>query len=118
MQRTQREPFTPDAQFACVKPFVMSGTAYAAGQLVDTGGIEVRRLRQMYESRMINPVARQQQAALLKPAPKREPEPVVAPGARRADHKGFGRWYVIDADGKEIAGPLTKEEAEAQVAAA
>ena len=33
-----------------------------------------------------------------------------------AVHKGFGRWYVVAADGTE-QGPMTKEQAEAQVAA-
>lgn len=33
-----------------------------------------------------------------------------------AVHKGFGRWYVVAADGTED-GPMTKEQAEAKVAA-
>lgn len=112
MQRFNREPFTPQAQFACVKPFVMAGVAYSTGEIVDTAAIETRRLRQMYEARMINAVGQQQAPALLKP-----PAPPQVPlGSRSTEHRGFGRWFVIELDGTEH-GPMSKDEAEARVAA-
>lgn len=110
MQRLNREPFSPDAQFVCLKPFVMGGVAYVAGSVVDTAEVELRRLRQMYEARIIDPAPRAQKAALLKP-PVRQQE-ALAP-SRRIEHRGFGRWYVLDESGNEVSGPLSKEEAEA-----
>lgn len=112
MQRYQREPFTTEAQFTCVKPFVMSGVSYQPGQIVDTEAIETRRLRQMYEARMIDAVARSKTPVLLKPVPAAKPQPAAA---RRAEHRGFGRWYVVEADGTE-EGPYSKEAADARVA--
>lgn len=127
----------------CIRPFVMEGVEYRHDQPVDTTGVEVRRLRQMYDARMIDPVKHEQVAALLqsKPAPKAQskpakpaqapapasaPSPVAAapavaapaaPGGLRAEHKGFGRWFVLDAAGAEVAGPMTREAAEAQALA-
>lgn len=114
MQRFHREPFAPDAQYACAKPFVMAGVAYERGQVVATGTIETRRLRQMYESRMVEMIAKEKTAALLKPAAPAQP---AAPqtNERRTEHRGFGRWFVIEADGTEH-GPFTKDVAEARVA--
>lgn len=109
MQRFNREPFNPQAQFTCVKPFVMAGVSYSYGDVVDTAAIEPRRLRQMHEARMIDALTAQRTAALLKP-------PVAKPTAARAEHRGFGRWFVIDASGVEN-GPMSKEAAEALVAA-
>lgn len=115
MQRYNREPFNPEAQFACVKPFVMSGVAYQLGEIVDTGTIEARRLRQMYEARMIE-VAKDKTPALLKPAVKPVAKTAPPPAAeRRAEHRGFGRWYVMEPDGSE-SGPFSKEVAEARAA--
>ena len=37
-------------------------------------------------------------------------------GEFKAEHKGFGRWYVVDPDGVEISGVLTKDEALSQAA--
>lgn len=117
MQRLNREPFALEAQYLCVKPFVMAGVSYQLGQIVDTGAIETRRLRLMYEARMIEPVGKQKTPALLKPAakpPAPPPAPVKAEG-KRAEHRGFGRWFVVDGDGNE-SGPFSKNKAEALVA--
>lgn len=118
MQRFNREPFVPEAQYKAIKPFVMSGVAYAPGQLVKTDAIETRRLRQMYESRIVEMVPVEKTAALLKPTAKpakpQPPAPPVKP-KRHAEHRGFGRWFVIEADGSEH-GPFTKDVAEARAA--
>lgn len=118
MQRFHREPFSPQAQFRCVKPFVMAGVAYSLGDVVDTAAIETRRLRQMYEARMIDaaaaqdaPTAQVASRAAEGPGPSR-----ATPGAARAEHRGFGRWFVIGADGAE-SGPFTREVAESRLAA-
>lgn len=117
MQRFNREPFNPESDFACVKPFVMAGVSYQPGQIVETGTVEPRRLRQMYEARMIDAVAREKTAALLKRQPVAQaPAPATPPAAgRRAEHRGFGRWFVVEADGTEH-GPFTKVVAEARAA--
>lgn len=118
MQRFNREPFNPQAQFTCVKPFVMAGVAYSLGEVVDTASIEQRRLRQMYEARMIDAVAFQAAppAQVVSRTAQGPVESRATPGAARTEHRGFGRWYVIDAKGVE-SGPMTKEAAEALVAA-
>ena len=118
MQRFNREPFNPQAQFACVKPFVMAGVAYDLGQVVDTTAVETRRLRQMYEARMIDalPLQAAPPAQVVSRAAEGPGESRATPGAARAEHRGFGRWFVIASDGAE-KGPLTKEAAEALVAA-
>ena len=54
---------------------------------------------------------------VLPPAGDAPQEPdAPASSGLTAVHKGFGRWYVVAADGTE-QGPMTKEQAEAQVAA-
>ena len=126
MQRYETTGFSPGLTFKCAKPFVMSGVAYAPGDVVDKTGVEDRRLRQMFDLRMIVPV--QGVAVAVKPkAPAKAPEsptaadqPVAAAqvaAGSRAVHKGFGRWYVVNAKGDTTAGPFTKSEAEAAVAA-
>lgn len=113
MHRLQREPFVADAQFACTRPFVMAGVAYKSGDVVDTATVEARRLRQMYEARMIDPMPRKL-PALLKAAPERSAERALAPSGKTGiEHRGFGRWYVVGLDGRDVQGPLTREEAEA-----
>lgn len=125
MSKHYQMAFSPHYNFFCVKPFVMGGKTYERGDPVDTAGIETRRLRQMYEARMVDGVAPAVQ-------PKGQPGPVMPasePKAATASpqaqseglavvHKGFGRYYVVDAAGKEIAGPVQKEEADRLAAAA
>lgn len=127
MGLTYRPSFAPDNKFACVKPFVMNGVAYALGDLVDTKNIEVRRLRQMYDTRMIDvatadakPVPQPKPAQVKKPAQAKAKDkpPASAGKGLRAEHRGFGRYFVLDAEGAEVAGPITKDEADARVAAA
>jgi hypothetical protein len=128
MGLTYRPSFAPDNKFSCVKPFVMNGVAYGLGDLVDTKNIEVRRLRQMYDTRMIDVASadakpapqppKQAQPKKAAPAKAKEKPPVDAGKGLRAEHRGFGRYFVLDADGKEVAGPITKDEADARVAAA
>lgn len=126
MDRYNRQPFSAHGSFRCVKPFVMSGVMFNLGDKVPTNGIEVRRLRQMYDTRMIDldaeaegrTMVRKERAEPVKRA--KEPtvqEPVVVPptGGFKVEHRGFGKWYVINAAGDEIAGPLTKAEAERHI---
>lgn len=124
MQRYNRLPYSPGATFRCVRSFVMSGTAYSMGDVVDTSGIEDRRLRQMYDARMIEPLPEGT------PAPKKPAAPVATkapqPVAEQAqasegtplsvEHRGFGRWYVMRGT-ETVSGPHTQAEAQRMAAA-
>ena len=137
MDRFYRPSFSPDAAFRCVKPFVMNGVAYSLGDEVDTTEIEVRRLRQMYDSRIVEiaPADAQDKPKAAR-APKKEPvakatkaeapakvevskdqPPAQTAGTGlRAEHRGFGRYVLVDASGAEVEGPMTKAEADRRVA--
>jgi hypothetical protein len=124
MSKHYQMPFSPNYRFVCVKPFVMSGRAYERGDEVDTSEIETRRLRQMYEARMVDGVAPEQEplAASTKAPKAVAVEPPTGPqeaasGGLSMVHKGFSRYYVVDGSGNEVAGPVTKEEATRLVAA-
>ena len=125
--RYNRLPFSPSYEFRATRAFVMQGIEYTMGTPIDKAGIEVRRLRQMYDSRMIEPImdaAPAAQAPAKAPAKKAENKAQKAEPAQveqqpteaqtsalRVDYRGFGRYFVIDADGKEISGPHSKDEA-------
>lgn len=125
--RYNRLPFSPSYQFRATRAFVMQGIEYTMGTPIDKAGIEVRRLRQMYDSRMIEAILDEAPAApapTKAPAKKAEPKAVKAEtpkveinpteatnSALRVDYRGFGRYFVIDAEGKEISGPHSKDEA-------
>jgi hypothetical protein len=122
-------PFSPDYEFQASKPVTLNGRAYTPGDRIEKDALGARRLRQLYEARIITPLA-PAAAALLRPqpassdaqdlAPQEQPqealEAVVGAAGKQAVHKGFGRWFVVDADGNELAGPMTKDEALAQAA--
>lgn len=123
MDRYNRAPFSSAGSYRCVRPFVMNGTAYAMGDPVESDGIEIRRLRQMYEMRMIE-MYEGGEAPVSKPAtPKKAsakkevaPEPSAqtqTEGAQglRAEHRGFGKWFLIDAAGSDVEGPMNKSDA-------
>lgn len=138
MDRFYRPQFSPDATFRCVKPFVMNGVAYVLGDEVDTTDIEVRRLRQMYDSRIVEiappadaadkpkakaapkkePVAKAKKEAPAKvvEAPKNETPAETSGQGLRAEHRGFGRYFLVNAEGADVEGPMTKDEADRRVA--
>lgn len=125
--RYNRLPFSPSYEFRATRAFVMQGIEYTLGTPIDKAGIETRRLRQMYDSRMIEAILDEAPTA---PAPAKAPAKKAEPKAQKAepakveqqapeatksalsvDYRGFGRYFVIDADGKEISGPHSKDEA-------
>lgn len=120
MQRSNRLPFSPGYQYKATRPFVMGGVAYTYGDVIDKAGIEDRRLRLMYEARMIEvaeeaaPVARV--AAVLQPPQKPAKAPEEAPVASTIEHRGFGRWYVVKGQ-ETVSGPHTQAEAQKLIAA-
>lgn len=119
--RYNRLPFSPSYEFRATRAFVMQGIEYTMGTPIDKAGIEVRRLRQMYDSRMIEAILDEAPAAKAPakaPAKKVEPAkveqkaPEANQSAKRVDYRGFGRYFVLDAEGNEISGPHSKDEAQ------
>lgn len=133
-------PFSPHYDFVAARVVTINGQNLVPGDPVDTSDLSVRRLRQMYENRMITPVApaslagiaSAQEPAQAAQEPDGEPEatdtqdepveatdeaPLPAVGGKTVEHRGFGRYYVLDADGTEIAGPLSKAAANAMLEA-
>lgn len=136
-------PFSVAYDFVAAKPVTLNGQALNPGDPVDKVGLNPRRLRQLYEARIISPVAPPELTpALLRPSPKQAPEPAPtapeptqaldedepdpepqpdesvaaealtgAPDGKRVEHRGFGRYFVLDADGNDLAGPLSKAAA-------
>lgn len=55
-------------------------------------------------------------------APAAPVEPAKAPeavsGAHTAIHKGFGKWWIVDAAGEKVSGPHTEKVAKAMIDAA
>lgn len=125
--RFNRQPFSVHAAFVVTKPFVMDGEQYVRGDAVPTDGIEPRRLRQMWDNRMIDAAPAMPQAAPAGaakrvqersnessvPVASTQPEtaPEAAQGGFKVEHRGFGRYWVLDAAGGEVAGPMSREEA-------
>lgn len=128
--RFNRLPFSSAYRYKAVKPFVMKGISFKLGDEVDTSDIEVRRLRQMYEARMIDPIMdetgmagqvvnapAQPESKAVKATPKVEKPSKVekeapATGGNRLEHRGFGRYFLVDANDEVVAGPMTKDEAQ------
>lgn len=105
----------------------MNGISYGLGDAVDTKNIEVRRLRQMYDARIIDVAQAVERSATKpkavkaeKPHPPKAPEtpPAQVGTGLRAEHRGFGRYFLLDEEGNEVAGPMSKEDADARLAAA
>jgi len=150
-------PFSEGYEFTVRRVATISGVQYRPGDLLQKDGLNPRRLRQMYEQRLISPVLAegQQPVPVKRPTYKtakvpvvvaqegaQEPavdeeasqpnpvdaEPVAAdveppvadadvpaePVQPKAEHRGFGRWFVTMPDGTE-AGPMSKDQAEAMV---
>lgn len=136
MLRVENLSFSPGEQYVARRAFTLNGKNYAHGEPVDLSGLAERRCNQMLKARQILP-ARLMPPMPAKPevskdAAKNPPRKgaTAAPGASggeaggsaptsgaapaggapRAVHKGFGRWFVVDASGKET-GPMSKAEA-------
>jgi hypothetical protein len=124
-------PFSMDRNFRARREFVLYGKKHQAGDPIARDGLTEQRLRQMFDNRMIEvseaapapakvaasapavaPAPAPVAAVAVKPAqiPADAPKP-AATGALQAVHRGFGRWFVVDAADVDVAGPLKKEEA-------
>ena len=104
-----------------MRPFTMNGKEYGYDEPVDVSGIEVRRVRQMFEARLIDAddsAAPKQKPQAPAPRVEAVPEPAPAPQASQKAslrHKGFGKYEVVDAASNVIAGPLSREQAEVEL---
>jgi hypothetical protein len=116
-------PFSPYYDFHVVKPLTIGGQTLKLGDPLPKDGVSPRRLRQLFEARMISvlppevlPINGATGAAHGDNGAwgSNSPDGIAkAPsGPLRAHHKGFGKWYVLDAAGDEISGPHAREEAE------
>lgn len=138
-------PFSPAYDFMAAKPVTLNGHVLNPGDPVPKDGLNPRRLRQLYEARIITPVAPEQLTAsqtgiVNAPAvaaqePAGEPEgddaadtqtdeaesnveaAAPATGGTQIVHRGFGRYYLVDADGNDVSGPWSKADAAVQLTA-
>jgi hypothetical protein len=124
----ERLPFQIESKFKVVKPFTMNGIPYWYDEPVDITGIEPRRVRQMWDARMIEvmPAADKPVQATEKPAKATKTEAAPTPASAekpvveasqepRLEHRGFGKYEIVDAAGNVLAGPLPKEQAEREL---
>ncbi len=128
MTRYHLLPFSPLYDFQACKPVTINGTAYQPGDRMDSAArdaLGARRLRQMYEARIITPLPPDAVPAVLQagemveraeiaPADGEMAEADAVPAGRATEieHRGFGKWYATMNDGT-VQGPMTREAAEA-----
>ena len=142
------EPFHPEAQFLALRAFTLNGVNLKPGDAIDKDGVAPVRLKRMFEGRMIqvgmHPAtaaakhgkARAQKpveqeisktegsaapsvpAIAVEPASPAQEAQTASAGGVQAIHRGFGRWFVVDAAGKDIAGPISKADATEKAKAA
>lgn len=149
-------PFSPHYDFQARKVMTLNGRAYVPGETIDKEGLGDRRLRQLYDFRMITPTAPEQLppvATTNPPAPTGEgfadtehdnddaptddgtdlesrgdtadgdqdgtaddaAQDAATDELPRVEHRGFGRWFLMLADGTE-EGPLKKADADKALA--
>jgi hypothetical protein len=118
----QQRIFNPESKFKALRPFTMNGHQYGYDEPVDVTGIEVRRVRQMFDARLIDTdtgSATPPQKAAEPPKQQAQAKPVAAaeeaPAAASVRHKGFGRYEVVDAAGNTLATAASKEQAEEEL---
>lgn len=124
-------PFSPYYDFRVLKPVTINGQALKLGDPLPKDAVSPRRLRQMFESRMISPLPPEVLPATPASgateaghgdngdwgANPPAATPARASGPLKAAHKGFGKWHLFDRDGNEVGGPYERAEAERLAAA-
>lgn len=105
----ERRHYSEESKFKAGKPFTMNGVQYTFDDPVDMTGVQARQLRLMFDARLIE-VDDRPEKARVKHTPKKEVTP-SADAAYKAKHKGFGDWYVVNAEGENVAGPFKGKEA-------
>lgn len=123
MKATLRPAYAPSMKLKCRRPFVLSGHSLTYDDPVPTDEIEVRRLRQMYEARLVDvdertdaeraahmkakgspakppasPAGAQTTSEAPKVAPAKKAPSKAAPDTAKAKVKsqGFGKFGIIN----------------------
>lgn len=109
MRRTEL-PFSPEYDFYVRRPqgVTVDGNHIAQGVKIDKTKFSARRLEMLFNSGKIEPRAPSPTA--LARIRQQLPQTLNDNGLR-AHHKGFGKWFILDANGVEVAGPMSREEA-------
>ena len=136
-----RPAFDPSATYKAQRPFTLSGVSLTYEDPVDLAGIEERRVRQMYDARLITMDTRtaEERAALAaapaspagkpkptkaataaknkKPAQATKPAPAAKPttGKPVRVNEGFGKFGVKDAAGELVLTGAPKADADAKL---
>lgn len=89
----------------------MNGYQYDYNEPVDITGIEVRRLRQMYDAKLIDAkTAESPPKSLIAPMPKTPSKDGVF-----LKHKGFGNFVIMNGRGDILSGLMKKDEADREL---
>ncbi len=108
-------PFSISLEYVFAQPVRYAGVDYPAGAFVPKDVIPARNLAMFADQRLI--IERAADAVPVEPVPVSANSP--APRASAASepisayavkNKGFGRFYVVDAGGNNVAGPYRSEE--------
>lgn len=125
--------YSAESKFKAGKPFTMNGVSYNYDDPVDVSGIEPRRLRLMFDARLLEVDESGRAPAKRHPLDhdgdgrkggsvkgrkaKAEEEPAATASGHKLKNGGFGRWYITTADGENVAGPFEGEGAKAKAEA-
>lgn len=101
MTRSVWDGFDPDDSFVVARPIRLSGEVILAGTPFDKSRVRVVTLRAMWN------------AGELK---RGTGQPAAAKPLRHVQHIGRGRWAVMEGANRLTPDPLTKEQAEAELA--
>ena len=127
-----RTPFSLESAFKANRPFLLNGVRLTYEDPVDKTGIEPRRLRQMWEHRLIEvsaaspapkppekPPAKRVAAKAERPAPSpqkpAEEPPAPTGGTAHVVYAQFGKWDVVDASGAVLLKGVSKDEAQSRL---
>lgn len=139
-RRFQQLPFSPDYVYVSMREQTVAGKRLQQGDELPPN-LPHRVIRSLYELRRIAPAtpvvpqnlkegdefylpgvgtcqlikaaeATNLAASVTPPQEKAQPQP----GLWRAEHRGFGKWYLLDGEAV-IEGPFEKEEAKARAEA-
>ena len=83
-----REPFDPEREFAAARPFTCRGTQFKIGAVFTKSLVNTRRLRQMYEHRLLTMLPYDSTA---KTEPEKQEAP-VKPEFVRLSSDGLRAW--------------------------
>lgn len=131
LRNGKRAPFHGVAsEMVAAKPVTILGRNYLPGELVDIANLPPRLVKNLYEMRRLDYSATSAKGRpmvagdILPDAPPPEPEPEASATDEKLElpvnlsmvHRGFGKFYLVDDAGNDIAGPMSKAEASERLA--